>query len=102
MYVCTKGNDYFKTGHYYSNIEYNNHNREGCKFYKRLLGLKSVPLLRDDVFAGLEFENIGEGLIRSLHYSGKDEMKLPLVRYMFGLKEKFGSAYPKYISERCK
>lgn len=102
MYVCTKGNDYFKTGHYYSNIEYNNHNREGCKFYKRLLGLKSVPLLRDDVFAGLEFENIGEGLIRSLHYSGKDEMKLPLVRYMFGLKENFGSVYPNYISERCK
>lgn len=100
MYVCIKGNDYFKTGHYYSMSEYYEHNHSDCRFYKRLLGLKSIPLFRDDVFAGIEYENIGEGLTRSIHYSGRDEMKLPLVRYMFGLKENFGSAVPGYIEKR--
>lgn len=100
MYVCLRGNEHFKTGHYYNNIEYWSNDRTGCEFTRRLMNIKDVPIFRDDVFSGIAYERIAESAERSIISSGKDDLKLPIVRYMFGLKENFGSAVPGYLDKR--
>ena len=102
FYLCLKGNEYFKTGCYYTVMEYWRHDRTGCEFEKTIKGTKDAPLYRNDVFATLMFENLKKGISRSLIMSGKDSMTLPIVRTAFGLRAGLGSDInPKYTEERA-
>lgn len=100
FYVCIKGNEYFKTGLFYTTLEYYGHDRSGCEFTSTIIGSKKVPLYRKDVFSTIFMENIKKGIDRSIILSGEDEMKLPITRYSFGLKLEGGSSENGYIENR--
>lgn len=98
--LCVKGNDYFKSGIYYMMQEYYSHDHSDCEFIDTIKGIKSVPLVRNDVFSTIFMEDIQKGISRSIITSGKDDLKLPIIRYSFGLPLQFGSAVPGYIERR--
>lgn len=100
FYVCTKGNEHFKAGHYYMNSEYYAYDSSDCEFFTTMKGLHDVPLFRDDVFSTMFMENMGKGISRAILLSGKDDLKLPIVRYSFGLPLEMGSAVPGYLENR--
>ena len=98
--VCTKGNEYFKVGRFYTLQEYHSHDRTGCKFIKTIKGIGDVPLYRNDLFSTMFMEEIRKGLSRSILISGQDEMKLPITRYSFGLPLQAGSSVEGYVEGR--
>lgn len=98
--ICVRGNNYFKPGLFYTLQEYYAHDSEDCMFFDTLKGIKSVPLYRNDLFSTMFLEDLQKGISRSIIVSGKDEMKLPIIRYSFGLPLEFGSAVPGYIEKR--
>lgn len=98
--ICVRGNNYFKPGLFYTLQEYYAHDHEDCVFHDTLKGIKSVPLYRNDLFSTMFLEDLQKGISRSIIVSGRDEMKLPIVRYSFGLPLQFGSAVPGYMERR--
>ena len=98
--LCIKGNSYFKSGCFYTLQEYYDHDHDDCIFEDTIKGIADVPLYRQDVFSTMFMEDLRRGVGRSIILSGKDEMKLPIVRYSFGLKLQFGSAVPGYLEKR--
>lgn len=98
--LCKKGNDYFKSGIYYMLQEYYAHDTKGCEFIDTMKGIADVPLYRNDVFSTMFMEDIRAGISRSIITSGVDEMKLPIIRYSFGLGANLGSAVPGYVESR--
>ena len=91
FYICVKGNDYFKPGHYYSLHEYRVKDTKDCKFVKVIRGLKQVPKVRDDFLSAIYFEDIGRTLTRSVYVSNEDSLKDPFVRATFGMPLGIGS-----------
>ena len=98
--ICIRGNDYFKPGIYYTMQEFYSHDSTDCVFIDTIRGIKKVPLLRNDVFSTVFMEDIQQGIARSIITSGKDDLKLPIIRYSFGLPLQFGSAVPGYVERR--
>ena len=100
FYVCTKGNDYFKVGTYYTVQEYRCHDTTGCKFFVTLKGIKEVPSYRSDLFSTIFMENIHKGITRSIVTSGYDSLTNPLVRTTFGLDLGVGSDVDGFVRMR--
>ena len=98
--VCVGGNDYFKTGSFYTMEEYNSHDNSNCVFFKTLKGIKEVPKYRNDFFSTIFMENIGDGVKRSILLNPKDEVKDPIVRISFGRFYGQGSDYDDYMDEK--
>lgn len=104
FYVCTRGNDDYKAAHFYTANEYYDETKDksGAEFLMTMKGLKDTPRFREDVFSTMFLEDIKRGIHRSIIVSGKDSMKLPIVRYAFGLNIGIGTAIPAYMEERAK
>lgn len=100
FYVCTKCNDYFKVGTYYTVQEYRNHDTTGCEFFITIKGIKEVPTYRDDLFSTIFMENIHKGISRSIITSGYDSLTNPLVRTTFGLDLGVGSDIEGFMRRR--
>lgn len=100
FYVCTQENAYFKFGHFYTLPEYWGHDRTGAKFFKTMKGVGQVPLYRDDLFSAIFMQDIKKGIERAIILSGKDDLKLPITRYAFGLDIEMGSAVEDYLERR--
>ena len=80
--------------------EFYGHDSTDCVFIDTIRGIKKVPLFRNDVFSTVFMEDIQQGIARSIITSGKDDLKLPIIRYSFGLPLQFGSAVPGYVERR--
>lgn len=98
--VCMAGNDYFKTGHFYTTREYRDHNNEDCIFFKTLKGIKEAPKYKNDFFSTILMEDMTESVRRSIVLNPADEMKDPIVRLAFGLSYGIGSDIGNYLTER--
>ena len=99
-YVCDKGNDYYRTGCFYTKEDFNRHNPNGAKFFRTLKGIKEVPKYKTDFFSTIFMENIGESVRRSIVMNPEDEMKDPIVRISFGMFSGIGSDIDNYVNER--
>lgn len=100
LYLCTKGNNNFKVGNYYSIKEYTYHNREGCEFIKVLRGLKQVPKVRKDFLTSIYLEDVNRTVVRNIITSGEDSLSDPFVRISLGLRSGIGTDEPGYIDMR--
>lgn len=100
LYLCTKGNEHFKVGSYYSIIEHNSHDTTGTKFTRVLRGLKQIPKVRNDFLTSIYLEDVGRTVTRNIIVSGEDELKDPIVRVSLGLDLQIGSDVPGYLKMR--
>jgi DNA-directed RNA polymerase subunit beta' len=98
--VCTKGNDYFKVGNYYSLKEYNTNNKDNCKFIKVIRGLKQTPKIRKNFLTAIFLEDVVRTVTRNIITSGEDDLSDPFVRISLGLNSNVGSDYKGYIESR--
>lgn len=99
-YICEKGNDYYRTGCFYTKEDFNRHDNTGAIFQRTLKGIKEVPKYKTDFFSTIFMENIGESIRRSIIMNPEDEMKDPIVRISFGMFSGIGSDVDNYVNER--
>jgi DNA-directed RNA polymerase subunit beta' len=100
LYLCTKGNSYFKTGRYYSIKEYSVKDVDGCEFIKVLRGLKQTPKIRNNFLTSIYLEDVNRTVTRNIVVSGEDDLTDPFVRISLGLKAGIGTAEPNYVDLR--
>lgn len=99
-FLCTRGNDIFKTGNYYSLKEHTINDTAGCEFTKVLRGLKQAVKVRNDFLSSLYLEDVNRTVTRNIITSGVDELKDPFVRITLGLTAGIGTEDPSYIEMR--
>lgn len=98
--LCTKGNEYFKVGNYYSIKEYTNGYNKDCKFIEVVRGLKQIPKIRNDFLTSMFLEDVSRTVKRNIIVSGKDSLQDPFVRISLGLNSGIGTDEPSYIDMR--
>lgn len=102
MFICTKGNNTFKVGNYYSMIEHTTGDKTDCQFIKVLRGLKQVPKVRTDTLTSVYLEDVSKVITRNAITSGEDSLKDPFVRISLGLPAGIGTADENYMKDRGK
>lgn len=100
FYMCTKSNNNFKTGHYYTLKDYTIGNKDGAEFIKLLRGLKQAEKVKDDFFTAIYLEDVGTAMMRNVAISGKDRLVDPFVRATLGLNPGIGSDVDDYLEKR--
>lgn len=97
LYLCLKGNDYFKSGCYYTQVQYFKHDRAGADFTLTVHGARDVSARKSNFFDTIFLEDIRDNAARSIVLNGSDDLDNPLTRLIFGIPTNTGSDIPGFI-----